>query len=1376
TSDSGYIISGNTKHYGNNTPANDNAWLIKDDTSWGEVVSTDLTECKNAGPINDFTCDVEEPFGTTIKVQFSNDANAWYNSTGSQNCWDSLSHGSNIINLTKLRWNGSHFYYRINLACDGIDTPVLKHINLSYHQYVPPGKFESQSHYSGGNVSWRTINWNATTPPSTELRFQLRTADSEGGLTSKNYLGSDGTPSTNYTLSGTEIWSGHGSERYIQFIAYLNTTNISVSPIIHNVTIIYNLIPEAPGLTAPANNSWTADTTPLFDWDFYDLDGTQGAFRLQVADDPTFTSIQYDSGVVSSAVSSHAPTVDIPNGTWYWKVRTRDNDGNLSLYSGYRIISIDRAPPRAFKPTANPLGWTTDDTPTISFTTIDDGVGMDSYWISIDNNTFLEKTSPYTLPAQPDGSHNITVRAVDSLGNYLDRWVDVYIDTSPPNSFTPTGNHTSWTNESHTWINFATTDDHSGMNRFEVDVDGGGFSTQTSPYKMSALADGTYNVTVRAYDNVGKYIDRYVDIYIDSVKPGSFTPIANPADWSNNTRPTVEFTTTDDRSGIDFYEVQIGSGTFEPHVSPYELPSLADGTYTITVRAWDKAANYRDGTVTVKVDTLKPDGLQPTVDPSGWTSNPQPILTFGANDGGSGIHHYEVKVGAGGTFEEKISPYTLPVMADGIHNITVRAIDNANNYIDRYVDVYIDTRKPENFKPTTTISGWQSNSQPVISFETTDTPSGISHYQVRIGSGNFVNQTNPYTLPVLSDGAYNITVRAFDYALNYIDRYVDVYIDTKTPSITHTPVTLGNNLNPITITATVTDTHSGVDYVELYYRKTIDIPFSKVTMTKVGGSYSGDIPVEALTADGVEYYIKASDKSTPANVIYYCAAGEIVTEPNDYNVIPITITEEDITAPTVIEKSPEGNDVPVNTEIYVVFNEEMDTSIKDLITLSPEVSGTSRWEGTSKFIFQPDFALEYTTQYAVSVKTTARDLAGNYLADEYKWQFMTTSVQDTTSPKVIDWMPTGTDVPIDTTISIEFSEPMKKTETEGAFTITPAVDVTPSWTGNTLILTPTSPLAYETEYRVNVTTQAKDLVGNLLDKAHSWKFSTEEEPRVDIEYPEVKYWQPDGLKEPIDNTKTIIEVQFTQPMDKDLDPLTYFSISPKIGVIAKWEGEALTFTPVEPLEYSTVYNITINTSAVSEAGLHLENDFRWSFKTEDKPEGKGDVTESTWDKIEPIVTAVTILASAIAFLIGFISIRRKRGKLRKYLDKIDETYNDYKNNPKVCEKELRELRESIKADVKKGEIEENHFLILDKKIDDYIEDVKSAKEEPKKPVGKGRGGLPPKERPKKVEAEEPKKPKREMPKRPKREEPKKVEEKEELGDEDIDIDDLFSDD
>ena len=49
----------------------------------------------------------------------------------------------------------------------------------------------------------------------------------------------------------------------------------------------------------------------------------------------------------------------------------------------------------------------------------------------------------------------------------------------------------------------------------------------------------------------------------------------------------------------------------------------------------------------------------------------------------------------------------------------------------------------------------------------------------------------------------------------------------------------------------------------------------------------------------------------------------------------------------------------------------------------------------------------------------------------------------------------------------------------------------------------------------------------------------------------------------------------------------------------------------------------------------------------------------------------------------------------------------YNKNYQECEKELVTLREDIKQEVKNGKIEENHFLILDKKIDDYLREMKA---------------------------------------------------------------------
>lgn len=102
---------------------------------------------------------------------------------------------------------------------------------------------------------------------------------------------------------------------------------------------------------------------------------------------------------------------------------------------------------------------------------------------------------------------------------------------------------------------------------------------------------------------------------------------------------------------------------------------------------------------------------------------------------------------------------------------------------------------------------------------------------------------------------------------------------------------------------------------------------------------------------------------------------------------------------------------------------------------------------------------------------------------------------DTTSPTVVGTSPgNATDVAVTTTVEITFSEPMSKDSAQAAFSISPLVDGSFSWSGETMVFTPTLNLDYETSYIYGVSTEAKDLAGNLLDKLYSWTFTTEAQP------------------------------------------------------------------------------------------------------------------------------------------------------------------------------------------------------------------------------------------------------------------------------------------
>jgi len=100
-----------------------------------------------------------------------------------------------------------------------------------------------------------TISWDGTVPASTELKFQLRTADTEAGLTSATWYGPTGTTDY-YTTSGSAINAIHNGNQWIQYKAYFVTTNVTTTPILNSISVTYNLGDK----TISADTSWAEGT------------------------------------------------------------------------------------------------------------------------------------------------------------------------------------------------------------------------------------------------------------------------------------------------------------------------------------------------------------------------------------------------------------------------------------------------------------------------------------------------------------------------------------------------------------------------------------------------------------------------------------------------------------------------------------------------------------------------------------------------------------------------------------------------------------------------------------------------------------------------------------------------------------------------------------------------------------------------------------------------------------------------------------------------------------------------------------------------------------------------------------------------------------
>ncbi|WP_455392779.1 Kelch repeat-containing protein [[Eubacterium] cellulosolvens] len=223
-----------------------------------------------------------------------------------------------------------------------------------YKQYLKTknGTYTSKPFDTKTNSSFDTLSWSDEIPDNTNIKLQLRTTDTKLELNSTKFVGPDGKPGTFYTASPSNIWSGHHGDRWIQYIVYFNISIVTDSPTLKDVMITYNCLPRTI-VIGPFNGSLLSTNKPVFKWTFEDLDSSyQQTFQVVISKNITFETIEYDSGEQNTEEQTWVfPTgtsyTTLPDGGWYWMVRTQDGDGAWTEYSKPWEFRIDTNPPNS---------------------------------------------------------------------------------------------------------------------------------------------------------------------------------------------------------------------------------------------------------------------------------------------------------------------------------------------------------------------------------------------------------------------------------------------------------------------------------------------------------------------------------------------------------------------------------------------------------------------------------------------------------------------------------------------------------------------------------------------------------------------------------------------------------------------------------------------------------------------------------------------------------------------------------------------------------------------------------------------------------------------------------------------------------------------
>ncbi len=106
----------------------------------------------------------------------------------------------------------------------------------------------------GLTTHWTTLSWTATTPTNTSVKFQV--AGSNNPFGPFNFVGPDNTAATFFTTSGASLSQFNGL-RYLQYKAYLATSDGAVTPTLSDVTVCY-VNGAAPQFTSCLNLTATA--------------------------------------------------------------------------------------------------------------------------------------------------------------------------------------------------------------------------------------------------------------------------------------------------------------------------------------------------------------------------------------------------------------------------------------------------------------------------------------------------------------------------------------------------------------------------------------------------------------------------------------------------------------------------------------------------------------------------------------------------------------------------------------------------------------------------------------------------------------------------------------------------------------------------------------------------------------------------------------------------------------------------------------------------------------------------------------------------------------------------------------------------------------
>lgn len=382
--------------------------------------------------------------------------------------------------------------------------------------------------------------------------------------------------------------------------------------------------------------------------------------------------------------------------------------------------------------------------------------------VFLGNHVVDASHSPFTLevPLQA-GVNTLPVRLVwKPTGAILDSFTATVLSTAQGIVVSVTGEgQTSYVNQAQYQVSGTVV----AKSRVRLTVNGQ--PTTVNGYQFQSavtLIPGLNTVTVSASDSTNS-VTKTISVYLETGKPTLTVSSPGLGQWFSQ-QLTISGKVVDAAPAavwVNGIPYNAASGSFS-----FSIPVLLEGQFTYEFQSQNRAGTLSDPqSVTFGVDNTNPLPFAIGANVSGWTNNNRPILSFATTDAVSGVNHYEASINQG-AWTSATSPLTLPVLAEGVDTIRVKAIDNAGNSTTQSIDLSIDTVPPVAVVNLRAVPGtgtmdvlWGTNDNDILEYHVIRTP-------VWPDGEHVVNVPEVKETGLPNGEVYSYTVVAEDHAHN----------------------------------------------------------------------------------------------------------------------------------------------------------------------------------------------------------------------------------------------------------------------------------------------------------------------------------------------------------------------------------------------------------------------------------------------------------------------------------------------------------------------------------------------------------------------------------------------------------------------------------